>query len=181
MAQPRPLTVLDMTQVVHELARSNAEMLATTAHLVNSDSGLPCSDLVGGKIAPSGKESNMPTDNPVGLAELIEQVKRELLSTEINSEADIPLFSVDDLTLELNVTVRKEGKGGLKIYVAELGGGVSREDVQKVKVTLSPLLSRQERIDLYKRLYPHRWTKIEHAITKATIKGDEEGSVFKSS
>jgi hypothetical protein len=111
----------------------------------------------------------MPTDNPIGLAELIEQIKRELLSTEIHSEADIPLFSVDDLTLEINVTVRKEGKGGLKIYVAEIGGGVSRDDVQKVKVTLTPLLSRQERIDFYKKHYPNQWVKVETAVAKATM------------
>lgn len=120
----------------------------------------------------------MPEDNSIGLAELIEQVKRELLSTENNSETNIPLFSVDDLTLELNVTVRKEGKGGLKLYVVELGGGVAHDAVQKVKVTLTPLLSKQERIDFYKKHYPDQWAKVADAVTKAAMKGDEEQSVF---
>ncbi len=38
-----------------------------------------------------------------------------------------PFFSVDAVTLELQVTIRKDAKAGLKVYVAELGGGLGRD------------------------------------------------------
>lgn len=40
----------------------------------------------------------MAEEPPLGLAELIEQVKRDLLSTETDTET-APLFSVDEVTL----------------------------------------------------------------------------------
>jgi hypothetical protein len=86
----------------------------------------------------------------------------------------VPIFSVDTVELELQVKVRREGKGGLKIYVLELGGNSSRDDVQKLKVTLTPLLSKEERICLLKERYPEGWKVIEKASVKANIKGSEE-------
>jgi hypothetical protein len=75
------------------------------------------------------------SEDRIGLAELIQEVKRELLAPEIGSPEAVPLFSVDDIVLELKVTVHKEAKGGVKVYVVELGGGGSRDDVQTVRVT----------------------------------------------
>jgi hypothetical protein len=109
----------------------------------------------------------MSEAKPIGLAELIEQVKSDLLHTETDDQRTVPLFSVDTVELELQVTVRREGKGRLKIYVLELGGSSSRDDVQKLKVTLTPLLSKEERIHLLKERYPEGWKVIEKASVKA--------------
>lgn len=98
----------------------------------------------------------MAEENTIGLAELIEQVKRELLTPSLEGETDIPLLSVDEVELELQVTVKKEGKGGIKIYVLELGGGGSRDDVQKVKIKLSPIVSKEILLGLYKKRHPER-------------------------
>ncbi|HBL13533.1 MAG TPA: hypothetical protein DD379_19480, partial [Cyanobacteria bacterium UBA11162] len=96
----------------------------------------------------------MAEEKLIGLAELIKQVKRELLPVTSDQQAtsdqetEVPLLSVDTIELELQVTVRDEGKVGLKLYVFEAGGGGSRDDVQKVKVTLSPLLNKEMRLRL---------------------------------
>ncbi|HWS82722.1 MAG TPA: trypco2 family protein [Ktedonobacteraceae bacterium] len=114
------------------------------------------------------------SDNPIELRELIEQVKEELLSQEMGTNNKVPLFSVDEVELELQVTVCKEGKAGLQIHVIELGGNVSRDDVQVVKVTLSPLLSKEERIRLYKSRYPDRWQALEDAAVQGGLKGGSQ-------
>jgi hypothetical protein len=56
----------------------------------------------------------------------------------------VPLFSLDEVKLELTITVRREAKGGINVHVVELGGTGRRDDVQTVTVTLTPWLSKQE-------------------------------------
>lgn len=119
----------------------------------------------------------MADEHLIGLAELIEQVKRELLingiSDSATEERDIPIFSVDSVELELQVTVKKEGKAGVKIYVLQLGGGGSRDDVQKVKVSLSPLLDKETLVKIYKQRYPERWREFLVQSSDALTKGSQ--------
>jgi len=112
----------------------------------------------------------MAEENSIGLAELIEQVKRELLAPS-SGETDIPLLSVDEVELELQVTVKKEAKGGIKIYVLELGGGGSRDDVQKVKVKLSPIVSKETLLSLYKKRHPERLSELVDTSFEGIFKG----------
>jgi hypothetical protein len=119
----------------------------------------------------------MSKENPIGLAELIEQVKQELLSTQMDAKETVPLFSVDEVSLELKLAVRKEGKAGLQIHVVELGAGVGRDDVQTVKVTLSPLISKEDRVRLFKTRYPERWQALEETSIEAALKGSESESL----
>lgn len=97
----------------------------------------------------------MPTkDEPksIGLTELIYQVKRELLSSESRQNDPVPLFVVDEIELEVAITVSREGQAGINIQVFSLGGGASRADAQTVRVKLKPLRTREELIaDLQKR------------------------------
>jgi len=113
-------------------------------------------------------------ENTIGLAELIEQVKRELLAPSTEGETDIPLLSVDEVELELQVTVKKEAKGGIKIYVLELGGGGSRDDVQKVKVKLSPIVNKEILLNLYKKRHPERLNELVDTSIEGTFKGGSE-------
>jgi hypothetical protein len=83
---------------------------------------------------------------PIGLTELIYQVKRELLTAESRQNDPVPLFAVDEIELELAFTVSREGQAGINIQVLNVGGGASREDAQTVRVTLKPLRSREELI-----------------------------------
>ena len=51
-----------------------------------------------------------PKDNPkpIGLAELIYQVKRELLNPDIRKDDPVPLFAVDEIELEVAVSISRE-------------------------------------------------------------------------
>lgn len=113
----------------------------------------------------------MAEESTIGLAELIEQVKRELLAPSLEGETDIPLLSVDEVELELQVTVKKDVKGGIKIYVLELGGGGSRDDVQKVKVKLSPIVNKEILLGLYKKRHPERLNELVEKSMDGTLKG----------
>ena len=108
----------------------------------------------------------MATQEPIGLSELIERVKADLLSD--NPADDLPpLFSLDEVKLELKVTVTREIKGGIKVYVVELGGGGTRDDVQTVTVTLTPWLSKAARL---KSLTPEKKQQLREASSRITRK-----------
>ncbi|MBN3905192.1 MAG: hypothetical protein HWQ35_00950 [Nostoc sp. NMS1] len=118
----------------------------------------------------------------IGLAELIQQVKQELLATYPDDENDTPLLSVDSVELELQVTVKKEGGGGVKINVLQFGGGelsgkVSRDDVQKVIVKLSPLLSKEQLLKAYYHKNPEKWRKFVDKTLEGTLKGNDDPGI----
>jgi hypothetical protein len=119
----------------------------------------------------------MAEENSIGLAELIEQVKRELLAPSLEDKTDIPLLSVDEVELELQVTVKKDAKGGIKIYVLELGGGGSRDDVQKVKVKLSPIVNKEILLGLYKKRHPERLNELVETSIEGILKGDSDANL----
>ena len=120
--------------------------------------------------------------NEIGLAELIQQVKKELLTTYQGSNDDTPILSVDSVELELQVTVKKEGKGGVKINVlqfggGELSGGASRDDVQKVTVKLSPLLSKEEIFKAYYQNDSEKWKQFLKTNVEALLKGNAQSNL----
>lgn len=99
-------------------------------------------------------------ENPIGLSELVEQVKQELLATTTDKD-NAPILFVDSVELQLQVTVKREGQGGVKLDVisiggGELSGGVSRDEVHQVKVNLSPLFDKAQLMEWYKDLYPNQ-------------------------
>ncbi|MBW4542282.1 MAG: hypothetical protein KME43_24565 [Myxacorys chilensis ATA2-1-KO14] len=118
----------------------------------------------------------MPDNNNdlIGLTELIEQIKQDLMSASLDQQTEVPLFGISAVELELQVTVKKEGKGGLKFYVIDFGGAASRDDVQKVKVSLSPLLSKEQLLSLYKQRYPEKWEAFLATISDTLLKGSDD-------
>ncbi len=114
----------------------------------------------------------------IGLAELIQQVKQELLSTVPGRSADAPILFVDAVELELKVTVSREGKGGVKIDVVSIGGGelggvIKREDVHTVKVTLSPLFDKERLMEFYQTLHSDKVPTTVKQSLEALLKGEE--------
>ncbi|MDJ0680786.1 MAG: hypothetical protein QNJ18_13075 [Xenococcaceae cyanobacterium MO_167.B52] len=123
-------------------------------------------------------------NNPIGLAELIEQVKQDLLKPPADSE-DIPLLNVDSIELELQVTVQRENGGKIgfnlmSIISGEAADKVSEDNIQKVKVTLSPLLDKQKLLALYLRNHPEKKEEIIKAATELQLKNttNEPGAGF---
>ncbi|MDB9526280.1 hypothetical protein PN498_09810 [Oscillatoria sp. CS-180] len=90
----------------------------------------------------------------IGLSELIDQVKKELL-TPPQKDGEPPVFFVDSVELELQVTATRESNAGIKIDVVsigegEAGGTLSQEKTHTVKVSLSPLFEKEQLLKWFK-------------------------------
>ena len=116
----------------------------------------------------------------IGLQDLIYQVKRELLAPSPAQRArdPYPLFFIDKVELEIAVKVTRAAEGGVKLTVldfAEVSAGrsVDRERGHVVKVSLSPLLSREE--ILAEALKDERVRQmVQSDSAQALIKGEGE-------
>jgi hypothetical protein len=113
----------------------------------------------------------------IGLQELIYQIKNELLAPNQAQRAKDPnpIFFIDKVELEIAVKVQKEGSAGIKLSVlsfAELNAGASatRERGHVVKVSLSPLLTKEE---ILEKLFedPKVRKRIEDRLVVAMAKG----------
>jgi Trypsin-co-occurring domain 2 len=125
----------------------------------------------------------------IGLAEFIQQVKQDLLSVAPGKEKDAPFLFVESVELELQVTVKRTGKAGakgsIKIEVLgtggeiglEAGGDLGRDDVQKVKVKLSPLFDKDYLLKTYKDIHSEQVLPVVNKSIDALFKGDEESNL----
>ena len=78
----------------------------------------------------------------IGLAETVAALRAELaaaVAAGVDEEIQFPVGPVQ-LEFHVGVTRSAEGKGGLRFWVLELGGGSSRatETIQKLTVSLGP-------------------------------------------
>jgi hypothetical protein len=103
----------------------------------------------------------------IGLAELLNEVKREL--TQSDSGQTPKLLMVEEVELQIQIGISRQGSAGLKVYVVELGGNLKRDDTHTVKVKLQPLLTHQERIDELK--HDPDWSQYVKDTVKHTVKG----------
>lgn len=81
----------------------------------------------------------------VTLQSLIEQVKKDLLQ----GGPEYPLFFVEKVELELQVTASANSDGGVEISLLNIGGvkageGRTSERGHTIRITLAPILSREE-------------------------------------
>lgn len=111
----------------------------------------------------------------VTLRQLIEQVRLELLSPPEGQglEALVPFLFVDEVEVEVAVSVEStvEGSGKVNIYVLELGGGGQRasEQAHRVRVKMSPLLSREE-VRAQLQQDPRLWARVQHLNLAGAVK-----------
>jgi hypothetical protein len=110
---------------------------------------------------------------PIGLTELIYQIKRELLSPEIEQRDPIPLFAVEEIEVEATILVKREAEGGIDIQVLSLKGSGSQEAGQTVRVTLKPLLSREQLISKLQKEAPELFEQVEQEALH-TLRGGQE-------
>jgi Trypsin-co-occurring domain 2 len=113
--------------------------------------------------------------NGIGLAELIQQVEAELLSYGPGT-GKAPLFYVEQVTLELQVTIGKEANAGLKIQVIEAGVAIKREDVDTITVTLDPIMEKHDLVDYYKQHAPGGAQLLPQVGAMGILKGDTQES-----
>jgi hypothetical protein len=103
----------------------------------------------------------------IGLSELINQVKCELLE-EPDSSDSTPFLSVDEIELEISVTATKKAEGGINIQVVEFGSSVGHTSVHTVRVKLLPLLTHEERLEEIRK--DARWKKIKQINIEGALK-----------
>lgn len=101
------------------------------------------------------------------VGEFIEQIKQELLGQK---ETEVPIFYIDEVTLEVNFVVSKEGEAKAS-FVAEVGGKYKKEDVHKAIIRMKPLLSREE---LLKKMSPKQKEEIEKTSRQAHLKSHQK-------
>ena len=75
-------------------------------------------------------------EDKIGIGEFIERVKQELLDYQEKHEGEEGWLLLDTLELTMNIGTTVEGKGGIQIYVVELGGGATVEETHSLKLTL---------------------------------------------
>ncbi len=116
----------------------------------------------------------------IGLQELIFQIKQELLAPNPAQRAKdpYPLFFIDKVELEIAVNVTKTRNDGIKLTVlnfAEVNAdrSIARERGHVVKISLSPLLSR-ETIQAEVLRDEQTRQKIEQRVAQALVKGDAQ-------
>ncbi|MEM6517710.1 MAG: trypco2 family protein [Cyanobacteria bacterium P01_C01_bin.70] len=115
---------------------------------------------------------------PIGLSELINQVKKELL-TPPDKDGEPPVFFVDAVELELQVTAKREGNAGIKIDVVSIGGGeaggtLSQEKTHTVKVSLSPLFEKEQLVEWFKDVRGEQVMPAVDGSLDALIKGKDD-------
>ena len=77
----------------------------------------------------------------LGLSELISRIKQDLMSDIAHDRDKTTVFSIDELTLEVNFVITGDVESGFDIGVVSLGSQVSEERIQKVTIKMTPLLT----------------------------------------
>jgi hypothetical protein len=89
----------------------------------------------------------------ITLQALIEKVKSDLFSSYVNSQQSgkliYPIFFVDQVELEVQVSLQHDTEAGIKITIPQvvegsLGAFQGKGSYHTLKIKLSPILSREE-------------------------------------
>lgn len=104
----------------------------------------------------------------IGLRELLDEVKRELLTQSMDDVG--PLLYVEGVELELCFTASRKGEAGVRLYIVDVGGSTDSEQAQKVRVSLRPLFTREELRSLLEQ--DSSWgPKLQQVAVMGTMKG----------
>ena len=89
--------------------------------------------------------------------ELIDKIKKDLFypytGTDKEGKVIYPVFFVDNVELEITIELTYDAESGIKILIpqimeGEIKGGQGKAKSHKMKINLSPILSRAERREL---------------------------------
>ena len=115
------------------------------------------------------------TAKPVGIRELIDQVKQELLA-----EHDVaqPLFVVRQVDVEVAFTVERNVNGGIDLQVVQFGGERNVSDAHRVQVVLEPVVGSDV---VAQGLSPEQKAKAAKAVMRGGTRSVGSGSIGKRS
>ncbi len=118
---------------------------------------------------------------PVSLSELVHWVKQDLLSKEALENDPIPLFAIDEITVEVNFVVESKAKGGISLLqVLEFGGEVGAQSVQKATIKMTPILDREEMIDELVARRPEIVKEMRSEHARVVFRGKAENDAVRS-
>lgn len=119
--------------------------------------------------------------NSVKLSELIHWVKQELLSEETRRTDPVPLFVVDEVTLEVNFVLTGEGEGGFDVKVVKAGAKVTEERMQTVTIKMKPLVPYNKLAEEFAKQKPHLIEQVMEDSVRVLLRGrtveDDEDEV----
>jgi hypothetical protein len=116
----------------------------------------------------------MADNEPIGLKELIAQVKRELLEEHDDRQ---PLFVVGSLELQISFTAERNANGGIDLKIIQAGASAKTTDVQSVKVTLQPIVTVEE---VRASLSAEQLQTARKAVTRGDSGGPSRGGATRS-
>lgn len=80
------------------------------------------------------------TKDRIELSQLLRYVSEELQAADTDARASgRAVMQFAECKLEIAVAAEREGKGGLKIWVLELGGGAKKTEAHTVTITMKAL------------------------------------------
>ncbi len=109
--------------------------------------------------------------NSVKLSELIHWVKQELLSEETRRTDPVPLFVIDEVTLEVNFVLTGEGEGGFDVKIVKLGAKVTEERVQKATIKMKPLVPYNKLAEEFAKRKPHLVDQVMEDSVRVLLRG----------
>jgi hypothetical protein len=107
----------------------------------------------------------MAHKSEIGLIELIEKIKQELMT----KQQDTDLFFVEEVNLEINFVVSGDINSGFNLGIVTLGSDVNEQRIQKITVKLTPIMSKEE---LRKKLSPEEMKKISTSSSEGLFKSN---------
>ena len=105
----------------------------------------------------------MSKQNPIGIKQLIDRVKRELLQDHDTSD---PVFALGPVELEIGFIVMRDLQGGINLHVVEYDAEKQWTEVQKVKIRLDPVVTRE---DLVSELSDEERRTAKKAIKRTAV------------
>ena len=114
---------------------------------------------------------------PISLSELIYWVKQELLSEEARKKDPVPLFTIDEVTVEVNFVVEGTIEGGFSVLkIVEVGSEVLEQQVQKATIKMTPILDREQVVDELVASNPEILEVVKSESVKAVLKGKTQAA-----
>lgn len=116
---------------------------------------------------------HLDNKDTIKLSELINWVKKELLSEEAKRDDPVPLFVIDEVTVEVNFVLSGEGEGGIDLKIVKAGAKVGEERIQKATVKMKSLISYEELASEFSKKHPEIREKVLDESVKVLLKGTD--------
>ena len=104
----------------------------------------------------------------IGISELIQRLKTDLLSATFSE--DPKLFSIDEVTLELNFVISGNIDSGFNFGVVTLGSDIHEDRIQKITIKMTPLVSKEQLIENLNSL-PNKAQATAQSSNEAILRG----------